>query len=737
MLISFHHALKKRRFIVLIISFWAIVFLGAFFSQHGQAEADIDSSAPNIATQFSQFKPHADPLAFRLDIGDDQYDWTTFGYCKHYQGLARKTYPDGSTYFFITRSGVHTGSCLGSSDNPGEFLVVAMESRDQDGERMRSNRLQKSISLNDALPPTVDKVVFSEHFDGVYTDAGGSTWPPYMHPGDVALVGDVLVVALEEYCQVPFDGTPDSDCDDHDGSNDPDYLKEGGIALVDISNPLAPELINWFKLYSNQDHGLGTIAVTFVEPGEHLQAGADGRYLFAFSYDDSTLTSFAWSDTNDLHTTTSINMDVVWPKVFLGGNLDRWRNWQGLTFLRDSVVQDNGFSRLFLITSAGGSNEPVIDGDDWLGLFQFDLTNLNVAGLPSLVQYVDDMEIDLDHPDMGNYQAAGSAYVSPTGQLIYYSIDHKREEKSDVKMVEMGEVRNYDVHTTQPVDDATCSGWVELYDDTYGWDHVNRSLMFDTRDQGLENWNDLDDYDDGFGDNAESVRWKLPPGTTVKLYENQNYSGDFRTLTGTGSYASSWDFSNKIHSVQMSPIAYTGGPYTFDEDEMGTLDRANPCYLNGGAVIGWQHNSVDCYISFPSSAQSIIHCSDNGEVNVILRVDSAMASTTIYVNNIAPSATFNAPEQTNSYSSFNLSLTNPSDPSPNDHSAGYQYRFDCGGGEGFTSWTSTNSYECSPAGVISSMAVKGEIKDKDEGVRTYTSQVILIGNRLFLPVVVR
>ncbi len=85
----------------------------------------------------------------------------------------------------------------------------------------------------------------------------------------------------------------------------------------------------------------------------------------------------------------------------------------------------------------------------------------------------------------------------------------------------------------------------------------------------------------------------------------------------------------------------------------------------------------------------------------------------VTVDNVAPTATFNAPTAVNEGSVINLSLTSPSDPSSVDTTAGFTYAFDCGSGYGAFSGTSTASCPTSDNG---SRTVKGKIRDKDGGV---------------------
>src|SRR5439155_10599917 len=92
------------------------------------------------------------------------------------------------------------------------------------------------------------------------------------------------------------------------------------------------------------------------------------------------------------------------------------------------------------------------------------------------------------------------------------------------------------------------------------------------------------------------------------------------------------------------------------------------------------------------------------------------------VNNGAPSATFNASSPVDEGSNISLSLTDPSDPSSVDTAAGFQYRFSCDNGTSWSLWSSTASASCS-TNDNGTRHVKGEIRDQDLGVRTYSADV--------------
>jgi len=153
--------------------------------------------------------------------------------------------------------------------------------------------------------------------------------------------------------------------------------------------------------------------------------------------------------------------------------------------------------------------------------------------------------------------------------------------------------------------------------------------------------------------------------------------------------------------------------------DSGTLHYAFDC--NGGSLAAVTYststatNSKSCsYDDGPSdhTVSGVIIDDDGG------RHDD---TTSVHVNNVAPSATFNSPASVNEGSSFTLSLTSPSDPSTDDAGASFTYAFDCGSGT-YGAFGASNSTSC-PTSDNGTLSVRGKIKDKDGGERPYTASV--------------
>ena len=596
------------------------------------------ATVPDVVGQFLSLQHHGDGLAFRLGEGSDPGNWTSGNPCKHYQSLTRVDI-SRTPYIFLVRSGNHTDGCKGQSDNPGELLVVEMGSREAAGERLRSNRLQPDQRMDDSLPPKNDIGIKSIIF------SGKNNWPSAMHPAGIQAIDDVLVIIVDTYCDVGWNKYhEDHEYFDYGDAAwdciDPWDTVTNGILLVDISNPMDPRLLREINTYVTDSllRGLpkaDAIAVT-KDP-------VTGKYLFATKTGNDLW--FYEPTTMDL-ADSSLQLVLIdkWsPDELPAIDQSKWMGWQTLSFVRQSD------GALYLI---GGDNtdtwEPIRVGEDWARLFKVTHTGVGPQTEFSL-SYIAEKPLFTEHPQMGNFKAAGGVYVSPAGELIIYTGHHdsfeENEDGEDVKYVAMGEFRHIDVTHNGLLEfvdvdhdgrfEDSCSGWVELYENVNGWDDVynNRmhSLMFDYRDRHLDDWRYLEDYNSwevnliyyGFNDETSAARWHLPEGQKAWLYEHIDYVGQRIELAEKGFIVNmeDIDWNDKISSVRFSPVADLGGPYQGAVNTPIVMDSANPCYENDATVaFDWSTNSTACVISGFSTRRPEIWCSESGTHGIKLKI---------------------------------------------------------------------------------------------------------------------
>jgi hypothetical protein len=586
----------------LLIATSSVTALGAEDATMTAADSDHNPAAPNVLEQFYRLQLNGDPFRFHPGVGDVASN------CRHYQGMARINAPDGTPYLVLSRSGKDTGTfCIPDGDFPGELLVVEMGTRDRDGERLRSNILAPGEEFDDTPPPVADRGVFHVHLDSDTSDG----WPEDSHPGGIQIVGDVLVVALSDgflLAKVNFTRK------DSIGGGEPRYNVE-----------LSP--LNTIRHY-----GAGSVAVARVPGGPPSPYPGD-RYLFAVAAEDVGA-RFYWSDGADLDEVKSLEYLGFWDKAGLGVKSGYWRRWEMLNLVTDA----NG--TLYLIGTENTTS--FLNGDDWAGLFQLDVSKLDpeAENLDGAVvaawqrEFDTGTELALDQVNLGNFDAASGVYVSPTGQLILYSAAHDNEGTAG--SVEAGEFRDIEVYYPETSPRESMCPWAEFYEDRTGWANTppHRSLMLDFKDRRIEDhWYRLD-AEEGFGDDASSMKWYLAPGQLLDLYYDEHWTGPRIRLTGTGKIESvsnldllQADGDNEIDSVFMGPLADPGGPYNAQVGVPVTLDDAGHCYrpeLTGPFAPAYTWSVADpasgCTFYNPNASRPTLACAEQGTYEIQLKV---------------------------------------------------------------------------------------------------------------------
>jgi len=193
-------------------------------------------------------------------------------------------------------------------------------------------------------------------------------------------------------------------------------------------------------------------------------------------------------------------------------------------------------------------------GEDWADLYRVDP---KPSGEGFKLTLLFQLHLYCEYAGAGricNFAAANNAYVSPSGELILYSIPHDDEDWADPDFVRLAEFRHRDVNYT-----GTCTrgtGWAELYDDK---DFNDRSIVFDWTDRDKDDFYDFNNLD-GFNDKTSSVRWCAPVECNITIYENSYYGGGYVTLPGTGGVIADSDFGG--FNDEVSSIRFWGADCT-------------------------------------------------------------------------------------------------------------------------------------------------------------------------------
>ncbi|MFE9500229.1 hypothetical protein [Streptomyces collinus] len=197
--------------------------------------------------------------------------------------------------------------------------------------------------------------------------------------------------------------------------------------------------------------------------------------------------------------------------------------WQGSfkAFQNTNLVTECGTGNLYLIGSyENGASE------DWLETYAL---NVPANGATPTVTPAGrrHMVCTLMTRRQCDFDAAGGSYVSPAHEIFFYSTEHAHNgPDGTVKLTEFRTINP----NPQSCNSALGSAWVELFEDS---NFEGDSLMIDYSDQFREDYSDYTKVE-RFGDRVSSARWCLPEKLSYKLYQDDNFRGTTKTLTGVG-----------------------------------------------------------------------------------------------------------------------------------------------------------------------------------------------------------
>ncbi len=418
---------------------------------------------PDVEGQFRSLTERADALGFRRGDTPDP------SACRHYQALQRVDGADGTPYLFITRSG-NTPSIpwlpdeLACDDSPdekrnGNLIVVKMESRPKDRERLRSNRLRTGVNVDFTLPPPEDEAVtyFSVVEGGLVPRGDGNPLLPkvYQHPGGMQVVGHALVMASETPRPHPEGCAP---CllfpaDDHPSFCNPcfDYVRASTPSVImffDVSNPESPVFKSKFAPFDRDGNhltGADGIALTRLPGNRYLMALTGGFQAAGPLY---FYRSLPLGDCSD----PSIDCTVTNPA--LSWELVGQRNLpsptpqdahQSLHFFR----QGNIHGPLFL-AGARGNPSPLVSDHDRIDLYLVSGETEDFAQGETITITPSSFGRRITpRPGTGSLYpiaslaAATGFHVTPSGEILFYAAEHDNDGPSGT--VNFGEWRHVDM----------------------------------------------------------------------------------------------------------------------------------------------------------------------------------------------------------------------------------------------------------------------------------------------------
>src|SRR5215203_5004475 len=252
-----------------------------------------------------------------------------------------------------------------------------------------------------------------------------------------------------------------------------------------------------------------------------------------------------------------------------------------------------------------------------------------------------------------------------------------------------------------------------------------------TSDQGgtFVNWTSSDPFTNS-GTNASGT-WTWSFNTTDGPNETQTV-----TVTASdGTASTSTTFGLTVNNV--APTATFPTARTLNEGSASSFAFASPSDPSSADTSAAFHYAFSCtgaslagatYSS--SGTTAFISCTlDDGQSSPTVRAriidkDEGFTeyTTAVTVDNIAPTAAFDASSPVAEGSNIALTLAGAFDPSSADTTAGFEYAFDCGSGYG--AFGALDSASCATTD-NGSRTVKGKIRDKDGGVSEYSASVTI------------
>jgi predicted extracellular nuclease len=231
------------------------------------------------------------------------------------------------------------------------------------------------------------------------------------------------------------------------------------------------------------------------------------------------------------------------------------------------------------------------------------------------------------------------------------------------------------------------------------------------------------------GQIADIGHWHINPDEPTVL----DYNVNFKTANQINTFYAPTPFRSSDHdpvliglNLAAPPTANAGGPYVVGEGGSVTVSASGTEPDGGALSYAWDLDNDGTFETAGQSASFSAAALDGPSTRTIrVRATNAaglsgIATGTVTIENVAPSASISAPASALVGSPFTVSLALPTDPSAADTAAGFTYAFDCGSGYGPFSAIASASCSSTTAGPLT---VRAKIRDKDLGVREYSATV--------------
>ncbi|MEN9678359.1 MAG: hypothetical protein RIS76_4255 [Verrucomicrobiota bacterium] len=529
---------------------------------------------PNIYQQFTHLTERPEALALHKTNTPDPTQ------CHHYQGMNRVDGPDGTPFFYLTRSGnlpSFAGAGLVCADTDiihapnGHLVVFRMDSRDKDGERLRSNRLRRGVHMDDTEPPAEDRATtFFTFVGGDPNDpnpsrrpglvpgngAGGILQRVYQHPGGMQAVGHMLAVAMDMPRQPIRDSVTGIILQPYESAP-----VTSQVLLLDVSNPENPIVTSQFVPRNLQG------VVLRDADGIGITPLPSGRYLMSITsgLEDEAI-FFYRSSVDGSGTPHSLSSPALtWQFVNTTPGPDVQDAAQCLQLLREGSID----GKLYL---AGSRGFTLFSDRDRIDLYRVECASPNFEPMSTitLVRESPGQRItpfpSTGGAELADLAAAAGFHVTPSGELLFYASTHDNIGPGGT--IPFGEWRHINMmRDNSPLMQPSATRcrpmkpWIQLFDaKNYGDSGAagdGFSAYYPVIDYADRNLDDFDNFSIlelqlqfpqgtlfSHNDKAQSWKWWAPVGCSIQVLDYRNGQVDeVRTLVGDGLVHSDPDLS--------------------------------------------------------------------------------------------------------------------------------------------------------------------------------------------------